>query len=196
MPYTTAELIAILDEELRASWQGRRQLLNPGDRIQNSVVSKALDPRRLSQIFAYQDFVAEVHAYQHEHQVSGLQWRSCVWRECSVDVPERHPQLTAIASDKDQLCQAKTAIATFWHQATVNLAYWQVKTHFVPLSAAEMSDAIATAEWLEVDATRTALYLGCCWGDPSLCHHSWAYPESGCTRLVAAESCPDHSLKV
>lgn len=195
MAYTTAELIAILDAELRASWQGRRQLLNPAERIHDAVVAKALDPRRLSQVFAYQDFVAEVHAYQREHHVSGLVWRTCRWRNLSVELPERHPQLVAIASDYAILQAARAAIIDFWQQATAGLFYWRSGDSLEAITAAEMQTLLAAAAWLELDITQDALYLGLCWGDPNLCHHGWAAPESGCQRLVAAADCPRQALR-
>lgn len=195
MLYTTAELIAILDAELRASWQGRRQLLNPAERIQDAVVSKALDPRRLSQVFAYQDFVAEVHAYQQEHNVSGLVWRTCRWHDLSVELPERHPQLIAIATDYAILQAARPAILHFWQQATVGFSYWRVGETLEALTAAEMQTLTATAEWFELDITQDELYLGLCWGDPNVCHHGWAAPESGCQRLVAAAAYPQQALR-
>ncbi len=195
MPYTTAELIAILDAELRASWQGRRQLLNPAERIQDAVVAKALDPRRLSQVFAYQDFVAEVHAYQREHNVSGLVWRTCRWHTLSVELPERHPQLIAIATDYHTLQAARPAIIQFWQQATAGFLYWRVGDSLEAITATEAKALIAAAEWLELDITQDELYLGLCWGDPNVCHHGWAAPESGCQRLVAAATYPHQALR-
>ena len=45
-------------------------------------------------------------------------------------------------------------------------------------------------EWAEIDAARTEVYLGLCWGDAQEYRYQWAKPKSGCDRIVAACSEP------
>jgi hypothetical protein len=198
MSYTTQELLDILDRELRAAWRGERVVLSSSDRLNNSVVAKALGAEKLSKVFAVQDFREQIHQYQREHQVSGLVWHTCRFGGRSLKFPELHPQLTAIPADKATLIAAKPAVIEFWRSSLAGLRLWAVQRPPAspqPLSQAAVEATIATAEWAEIDATRTELYLSLCWGDPKECHYDWARPASGCDRIIAAIAEPS-AIKV
>lgn len=195
MPYTTDQLIQILEQELHAHWRGERVLLSATQRLDNPVIARALQPERLSMVFGYQEFRAQIHEYQRQHGVSGLVWRSCRFGAHWVTVPEVHPHLVPVAGDKEMLIAHKPAILTFWQQCTQALSLWIAGSPPEPLMAPAAAGRIDQAEWLEVDATATELYLGLCWGDPRECHYTWAAPASGCERLVAAPGRPS-ALKI
>jgi hypothetical protein len=202
MSYTTAQLIQILDQELRANWRGERVLLSPAQRIDNPAIAKALDPSRLSKVFAYRDFRAQIHEYQHQHRVSGLVWRTCTFRGRELRFPELHNQLIAIEGDKDILMATKDLVLKFWQDLTQDLTLWQVSDdcaaadgNYRCLTTEALEQLMQRAEWAEVDAAQTELFLGLCWGKPEERHYRWAYPQSGCDRIIAAPNQPS-SIKV
>jgi hypothetical protein len=195
MPYTTRELIQILEQELQANWQGQRWLPSVRERVGHAVIALAIPPERLSMVFAFEDFRAQVHAYQRAQGVSGIIWRTCRFRGGEVAVPEVHGQLCAIEGDKERLMAAKESVLDFWWRYTQGLNYWWVHPHTRPVTPAELTQALERAEWLELDATRTELYLGLCWGDPKEYRYQWARPASGCDRVVAAQALPQ-AIKV
>jgi hypothetical protein len=186
MSYTTEQLLQILDQELRAAWRGERQVLSSAERLQNSVVAKALGSQQLSKVFAVQDFRDQIHQYQHDHQVSGLVWHTCRFKGKSIRFPELHPQLTAIPADKLALTAAKASVVEFWRTASQGMRLWQADQPPRPVSPAQVEQWIAETEWAEIDATRSEIYLSLCWGDPKLCRCEWAKPESGCEQVIAA----------
>jgi hypothetical protein len=194
MSYTTEELLDFLDQELRAAWRGERVVLSSTQRL-NPVVAKAIGTEKLSKVFAVQDFRDQIHQYQREHQVSGLVWHTCRFRERSLQFPELHPQLIAIPEDKATLIAAKEPVINFWRSSIEGLRLWQPGPPPLPLELATVEQWIAETEWAEVDATRSELYLRLCWGDPKVCHYDWAKPDSGCERIIAAIAEPS-AIKV
>lgn len=195
MSYTTEQLLEILDQELRAAWRGERVLLSSSDRLNNSVVAKALGSEKLSKVFAIQDFRAQVHEYQREHHVSGLVWHTCRFNGQSIRFPELHPQLTAITQDKRTLIEAKAAVIAFWRQSIGTMRLWLAGRPPQPTTLDHVESLIDSTEWAEIDATRSELYLSLCWGDPKDCRCDWARPESGCERIIAAIAEPS-AIKV
>lgn len=190
MIYTTEQLLAFLDQELRATWKGERVVLSSATRIDNPVIAKALGSDKLSKVFAIQDFRAQIHAYQRQHGVSGLVWHTCQFQGQHLRVPELHPQLIAIPEDKLTLMAAKPAILEFWQAATPHLRLWQAGRPPHPIHRDQVNAQIATSEWAELAATRTEIYLSLCWGDPKDCHCDWARPDSGCDRIIATAGEP------
>lgn len=195
MPYTTEELIQILDQELKAHWRGERLLLSSERRLDNPVIAKALGSERLSKVFAYQDFRAQVHEYQRQHQVSGIVWRVRRFQGRSLRSPELHNQLIAIDSDKAILVNAQAAVLEFWRDAAAGMPLWLAGYEPQPTTVEHVDRLIQQAEWAEADAAQTELYLSLCWGNPQECHYQWSQPESGCIRVIAAMSEPG-SIKV
>ena len=124
MTYTTQELIEILDRELKASCQGKRIVLSSKERINDPVVSKLLDMKQVSKVFAYQDFRSQIHQYQKQHRVSGIIWRNCHFKEQTICFPEIYNQLIPIEEDKQVLIQAKEPIINFWQEVTAGMKFW------------------------------------------------------------------------
>ena len=209
MTYTTLELIEILDHELKASWQGKRIVLSSKERINDPVVSKLLDMKQVSKVFAYQDFRNQVHQYQKQHRVSGIIWRNCQFNEQSICFPEIYNQLIPLEEDKQILIQAKDSIINFWQEVTTEMNFWlantpgqskeqgdEVKTtHHLQINSEYVAKLIRQAEWVEVDAARTEIYLGLCWGNPLEYRYQWAKPKSGCDRIIASHTIPS-SIKI
>lgn len=197
MTYTTDELIAILDCELKENWKGQRVVLSSKQRINDPVVAKALNMDRVNKVFAYRDFRDRVHEYQHQHRVSGIVWRTCTFKQQSITYPEIHNQLVPIEGDKEILLSARSKILNFWHQVTSQMKFWLVNhrsdrqgNHHQLISREYLQKLIAQTEWAEIDAARTEIYLGLCWGNPQEHQYQWAKPKSGCDRIIATVSEP------
>lgn len=190
MPYSTEELIQILDQELRAHWKGERILLSSTDRLNNTVIAKVLGPEKLSKVFAYRDFRAQVHEYQRQHNVSGIVQGICRFDNQVLQFPELHNQLVAIAGDKEKLMAAKEKVIAFWQQAMAGKTLWLAGLEPRRTTLTYVEQLIQSAEWAELDASRTEVYLGLCWGNPEICHYQWAQPQSGCERIIATATEP------
>jgi hypothetical protein len=209
MTYTTQELIEILDRELKANWKGQRLVLSSEERINDPVVSKLLDMEKVSKVFAYQDFRRQIHQYQKQHQVSGIIWRECSFRNQVIRYPEVYNQLIPIEGDKAILIQAKNSIIEFWRKTTVKMKYWLVNapgsskpqqqdyasSYHQQISAEYVDKLINQTEWAEIDAACQEIYLGLCWGDPLEYRYQWAKPKSGCDRIIASNTKPS-SIKI
>lgn len=185
MPYSTEELIQILEQELRAHWQGQRCLLSSAERLNHPALAKALDKQKLSRVFAYPDFRAQVHEYQRQHQISGLVQRQFTFKGRSLEFPELHNQLIAISGDKEKLMAAKADVIDFWQQVTPKQTLWLANRDRQRVHAARVQHLIEQAEWAELDGGHQELYLGLCSGNPEECHYQWAWPDSRCEQVVA-----------
>ncbi|MEL6490245.1 MAG: hypothetical protein AAFV85_09725 [Cyanobacteria bacterium J06634_6] len=185
MAYTTAQLLDILDAEMKAAVRGDRLLLNTDNRIDDPVITKAIGSQKLSQIYAFRDFRDQIHQYQIAEGVSGIVWRECSFGEHTVRFPEIHPQLAATAEDKLRLGAAKGAVISFWRQAIEGLNLWRAGNPPDLIDSERVESLIEHAEWADVEATRSELYLLLCWGNPKESYYAWAYPESGCDRVIA-----------
>ena len=197
MTYTTDELIEILDRELKENLKGKRVVLSSAQRINDPVVAKALNMDRVNQVFAYRDFRSQIHKYQQDHQVSGIIWRTCTFDGQTITYPEIHSQLVAIPTDKDILISARQEILEFWDRVTTKMNFWLVNNstgnngnHHQPIEPSYLKKLINQTEWAEIDAARTEVYLGLCWGEPQDHQYQWAKPKSGCDRIVATISKP------
>ncbi len=187
MPYSTEQLIRILDEELQAAWKGDRLLLS-SSRL-DPVMEKALGTEKLSKVYAYRDFRSQIHQYQIDHSVSGLIQRSCQFNGQVIQFSEIHNQLVAIGSDKDDLIASKPRILAFWREQAGQMPLWQLNPTRT-IFAKQADERIQAAEWVEIEAGRAELYLGLCWGDPNECHYGWAYPQSRCEQVIASAGEP------
>ncbi len=195
MNYTTQQLISILDQELKATCRGERVVLSRQDPINNPVIAKALNSDKMNQVFAYQDFRRQIHKYQVQHRVSGLIWRTCSYQGESISYPELHNQLIAVPGDKEKLIKSKETVINFWWRMTKGMKFWLSAHRRRPISCDSIEDFITEVEWAEIDAARTELYLGLCWGSPQDYQYQWAKPDSGCHRIIAAVNEPS-SIKV
>lgn len=197
MTYTTDELIKILDHELKENWKGKRIVLSSAQRINDPVVAKALNMDQVNKVFAYRDFRSQIHEYQHQHGVSGIIWRTCSFDQQTITYPEIHNQLIPIPGDKEILIAARTKILNFWDQVTPRMNFWLVNAktdssgrHHQQIPLSYLQKLIKQTEWAEIDAARTEIYLGLCWGDPEEYRYQWAKPKSGCDRIIATVSEP------
>lgn len=190
MTYTTPQLLEILEQELRATCQGKRLLLSPDERLDNPILAKAIDLQQVGKVFAYQDFREQIHAYQRQHGVSGLVWRQCCFRGESMGFPELHNQLVATPGDKERLMAAREDILDFWQRHTRDLNYWLVAHRLRTLCRQSFGELWQQGEWAELNATKTELSLGICWGNPEDYQYQWAKPHSGCHRIIAAVNQP------
>lgn len=195
MTYTTQQLIQILEQELRATWRGERILLSSAERIDNPVIAKAIDLQKVGKVFAYQDFRRQIHAYQQQHRVSGLIWRECTFSGKSIRYPELHNQLIPVPGDKEILMAAKETVLDFWREMTQEMNFWLAASRHRPITPESVEEFMQEAEWAEIDAAQTELFLGLCWGNPQEYQYLWAKPNSGCHRIIAAISEPS-SIKV
>ena len=220
MTYTTEELIEILDRELQANWKGKRVLLSSSKRINDPVVAKALNMERVSKVFAYRDFRLQIHEYQQQHQVSGIIWRNCTFQAKTIRCPEIHNQLIPVVGDKEILIQAKSSLLDFWYEVTKGMNFWLVNAPSRQSNNTDYSKKMLLSgerlaqrarhqkipleylqklaqqtEWVEIDAARTEIYLGLCWGNPQEYRYQWAKPKSGCDRIVATQNEPS-SIKI
>lgn len=195
MTYTTEDLINILDGELRANWYGERVLMSPEKRLKDPVLAMALGQGQISKVYAYREFRDQIHRYQLDYNISGLVWRECTFQGKTLRFRELHNQLIAIPQDKEYLIGAKSQILQFWQEATEGMQFWLARNHPEALTRQQVETLADEAEWIEIETTRHELYLGLCWGNPSECRYQWAYPESGCDRIVASVDEP-RSLKL
>lgn len=197
MTYSTDELIQILDCELKENWKGKRVVLSSADRLNDPVMAKALDMNQVNKVFAYRDFRQQIHEYQQRHGVSGIIWRTCTFGEHSVTYPEIHNQLIPVAGDKKILISARSQILDFWYRVTDKMNFWLVNSRadsngsrHQKITFSYLSKLVQQTEWAEIDAARTEIYLGLCWGKPQEHIYQWAKPKSGCDRIIATVSEP------
>jgi hypothetical protein len=195
MAYSTQQLIQILEQEMRATLKGERVLLSPDERLDNPVIAKAMNLEKAEKVFVYQDFRQQIHQYQEQYRVSGLIWRVCTFQGRSLHYPELHNQLIAVAGDKEILMAAKPNVLNFWRENTQGMNFWLAQQRHRKISPDSLEEFILEAEWAEIDAARTEIYLGLCWGNPQESPYQWAKPASGCHRIIAAVSEPS-SIKV
>ena len=197
MIYTTDELITILDCELKENWKGKRVVLSSAERINDPVVAKVLNMNQVNKVFAYRDFRSQIHEYQQQHRVSGIIWRTCTFDNRSITYPEIHNQLVPVEGDKEILIAARAEILDFWQSVTAQMNFWLANqrkdsqgNHHQQISSDYLQKLIAQTEWAQIDAARTEIYLGLCWGDPLEAQYQWAKPKSGCDRIIATVSKP------
>ena len=67
--------------------------------------------------------------------------------------------------------------------------------HHQKINREYVNKLIRQAEWAEIDAALSEIYLGLCWGDPLEYRYQWAKPKSGCDRIIAAYTEPS-SIKI
>ena len=197
MTYTTDELIQILDCELKENWKGKRIVLSSADRLNDPVMAKALNMEQVNKVFAYRDFRSQIHDYQNQHNVSGIIWRTCQFGNESIIYPEIHNQLVPVVGDKEILIAARAKIIDFWYQVTDRMSFWLVNSkvssnedRHQQITFSYLQKLVQQTEWAEIDAARTEIYLGLCWGNPQEHIYQWARPKSGCDRIIATMSEP------
>jgi hypothetical protein len=190
--YTTAELLTILAEERRACMEGRRLDLAARPSYTNPLLNRFIEPVGIQKFTAYEKFRATIHAYQHEHQVSGLVWQELHIGEDILQFPMLHEQLTSLQSDLRILRAAKPKIYEFWQRTTrgmnLFLSLQQGKV-FTELDDGGPDRIAARSEWASIDChghqqnLEVILQLG--WGNPESALYRRGFPESGCEFIHA-----------
>ncbi|AFZ47318.1 hypothetical protein Cyast_1353 [Cyanobacterium stanieri PCC 7202] len=190
MTYSTKELIDFLEMELKATWSGKRLIFNTSEKLDNPVVSKALDMDKTGRVFIFRDFRRQIHEYQEKNNVSGLIKRKITFQGKSFSFPEVYNQLIAIEGDKKFLMEAKTSVLDFWKEVTEGMKYYLSEDRENPLTPEQLEELYEEAEWAELDTGKDEVYLGLCWGNPNEYVNQWAQPESGCKRIIASYNKP------
>jgi len=190
MTYTTDELIKFLELELRATWGGKRLIFNAEEKLDNPVVAKAVDLDKMSRVFVFRDFRQQIHAYQRQHNVSGVVWRKITFKNQSFSFPEVYNQLIPIEGDKEILMNAKTSVLDFWSTVTQGMKFYLSDDRTSPLGKNTLESLYCKGEWAELDAGIDEIYLGLCWGNPKEYIYKWAYPHSGFDRIIASHNIP------
>lgn len=190
MTYSTKELIDFLEMELKATWSGKRLIFNTSEKLDNPVVSKALDMDKTGRVFIFRDFRRQIHEYQEKNNVSGLIKRKITFEGKSFSFPEVYNQLIAIEGDKQFLMEAKSSVLDFWKEVTKGMKYYLSEDRENPLNSEQLEGLYQEAEWAELDTGKEEVYLGLCWGNPNEYVNQWAQPESGCKRIIASYNKP------
>lgn len=190
MSYTTEELIQFLEAELKATSRGKRIIFSTSEKLDNPVISKAIDMEKVGRVFVYRDFRRQIHEYQINNQVSGIVWREVTFQDKSLRFPELYNQLIEIEGDKQILMDAKESVLDFWRDVTQDLKFYLSGDRANPLPSKSLESLYKDAEWAEIDAGTEEVYLGLCWGNPREYIYKWAKPESGCHRIIATKDKP------
>lgn len=195
MTYTTKELITFLEYELRATWKGERVIFSASEKIDNPVISKAIDMDKVGKVFVYRDFRRQIHEYQKEHQVSGIIGRTVKFNGKTLHFPQLHDQLIEIEGDKNILIKAKESVLIFWRDVTQDMKYYLAGDRLNPLPTKSLEILYNEVEWAEIDVGLEEIYLHLAWGNPKEYIYEWAKPQSGCHRIIAAKNQPS-SIKI
>lgn len=190
MTYNTQELIDFLEYELCATAKGERISFSTEEKLDNPVVSKAIDMHKVGRVFIYRDYRRQIHQYQRNNQVSGIVWRNIKFKEQSIRFPELHNQLIEVEGDKQILMEAKQSVLDFWHNMTTDMRFYLSGNPHQEVSQSYLQLLYKEAEWAEIDGGKDELYLGLCWGNPQEYIYKWANPDSGCHRIIATKDKP------
>ncbi|NER37384.1 MAG: hypothetical protein F6J93_26035 [Oscillatoria sp. SIO1A7] len=195
MSYTTEELIKIIEEERKACLKGERLNLKARVYEVNPIVDKFFKPEGIQKFTAYQDFKETVHRYQHEHQVSGIVWRSILVGSQAIRFPTVHYQLAALPSDLELLGLAKGKVLEFWQATTAEMDLYLATNagkEYRQISPTDV-EAIATGtEWANLykwekntDFLEIVLQLG--WGQPASASYRQGWPDNGSEYIHAVK---------
>ncbi|MGB8700056.1 MAG: hypothetical protein WCD18_11625 [Thermosynechococcaceae cyanobacterium] len=192
--YTTHELAQILRQEQAACLRGDRLNLTTTQTRFNPVVDPFVNVEGIQKFRAFCDFRDAVHAYQQEHQVSGLTWRTFVVNGQSIHYPEVNDNLIALPQDLEILKAHKGDVLVFWQTVTQDMdLYRQVGKHFphCPVSQNQVEAQAQTSEWAYLHkleyggALEMTLQLG--WGNPQDALFQKYWPLSGCCFIHGVE---------
>jgi len=192
--YTTEELITILDTERQACLTGQR--LNLTVAISgNPLIDRLVRPDGLQKFAAYCDFRAMIHAYQQEHNVSGLIWRELTLKGHTLRYPQIHEQLIALPSDLNLLKLARSSILRFWEEVTVGMDYYLSLNNgkdFRAIEPAAISGIVDRTEWAGLipyqgtNFLELILQLG--WGQPDAADFKRGWPTAGSEQIHAVQA--------
>ena len=116
MTYTTEQLIGFLEAEFTAHTKGEREFVLSDDAELQILASRdpvglILGARNMASVDSYHSYRDQVHAYQREHQVSGLIVETRIFPDgSSIRYPTQHCQLALVEGDMDVLRGAKKRV--------------------------------------------------------------------------------------
>ncbi|MEB3274128.1 MAG: hypothetical protein VKJ85_10135 [Prochlorothrix sp.] len=184
--YNTTDLIHILETEGEAYLRGERLSLKTTAPTGHAVVDYFLKGEGIQKYTAYQDFKATIHAYQQEHQVSGIVWRELQVRGQSFRYPEVDPRLITLPSDVLILQLHKAEVVRFWQAVTPDMELYLATdrgTQYRSIEPEAVDPLAQRAQWAQIQAwerdtfLEVILQLG--WGAPEAAAHWRNWPESG-----------------
>jgi hypothetical protein len=183
--YTTEELLTILAQERQACLRGERLDIKAA-RTGHPVYDRFFSSEGIQKYAAFDGFRASIHAYQREHDVSGLIWQVLELGDRPIQFPEVHPDLVALDADLVLLRQWRDPILEFWSEGTDGLTLYQSlhkgKT-FVPISSLDVARLGLRSEWASLRKSERGEFLEVVlqlsWGRPEQAGTWRHWPQSG-----------------
>ncbi|QFZ91110.2 hypothetical protein [Synechococcus elongatus] len=194
MTYSTADLIEILARERQACLRGDRlDLLTPP--TGHPVFDRFFQTEGLQKYAAFAGFRSRVQDYQQQHQISGLVWQQFRTEGAFLLLPEVHPDLLALESDRQQLQAALPSVLAFWEQVSRGLDCFLAvdrRRAFEPIQPEAIALIVSRSEWAtlrqEPRSGGQEWILQLSWGDPAEAQTWRQWPASGSEYLHAVPS--------
>ncbi len=189
--YSTEDLIQILAQERQACMNGQRLTLavSPSG---SPFLDKFLQTEGYQKFTAYSDFRASVHAYQREHNVSGIVWQTQTIHGRSLRFPKIHDQLIALPHDLEVLHAAKGQVYEFWLLVTPPMALYLSLNggkDYQEIAQVHCDRIYQRSEWASLSqqgtGNRLELILQLGWGLPEEAAYRRGFPESGSEHIHA-----------
>ncbi len=184
-PYTTQELVKILEAEHLACIKGQRLDLN-ATVSGNPLVDRIINPEGVQRFSAYQGFRRTVHDYQQRAQISGLVWQTASLHQKQLTFPRLHDHLIALPQDIQKLQDYLQTVYQFWCDITahmeLHLEHAQGR-HYQPIDPVEVQFLMREKQWATLkkherdNFLEIVLQVG--WGDPVLAKDRRGLPISG-----------------
>jgi hypothetical protein len=184
--YCTQDLLQILADERSACVNGQRLDLAAQPSGINPLLDRFIEPTGIQKFTAYENFRATIHAYQREHQVSGLIWPEITIGNATVKSPQIDDQLISVTNDLRVLRAARPRMLGFWYRATEPLAlFLRVAgvTGFESIDRLDIKAIQDRSEWAVLtchgqnESLELILQLG--WGKPEDAKYPRGFPASG-----------------
>jgi len=192
--YTTQDLIQILTAEREACLRGDRLNLKASAAIGHPALDQLLNPTAVQKFTAFQDFQAQIHAYQQTHQVSGLVWQTVRHGAQTICFPCVHEYLIALPQDLPVLRSAKAELLGFWWTVT-DAMDWFMALHagkaYQPTTRSKLAQIADQSEWANLWKSESAnflqitLQLG--WGLPHEANYPHRSESAGLEYFVAVK---------
>lgn len=193
-PYTTTELLAIVEAEQRACVQGKRLSLRASQPTGNPAIDYFLDNSGIQSYQAFQDFKGAIQAYQREHQVSGVVWQTIALGDQHLTYPVVDDRLWALPADLQLLRDHRDHVVNFWRSGVRqwNLDLYQAHPRgkgYQPITQDDIRTIVQRSEWATLvlwsGQTLLEVILQLGWGQPCLATQSNATPQGGGNQIHA-----------
>ena len=176
MTYTTSKLISILDTAIQRSIEIQcacSPLRLPGeDHADWETIFKFNAKNSQTALESYWQLREQIHAYQLEHQVSGLVSNECTYQGKTIEAFCVHDQLVAIPNDKQVLIEQTPQLIGWWGEVTQGMELWYSPTcdnkDDYCVNYEEILQLAPLAEWASVsiyNGLTIEINLRLCWGD-------------------------------